>query len=390
MKTGHLLLTVLAILALGLAAGCSEQMTEPDTAIDTPTLEDEFGGYAAVNEDAGFGDDALLDEAYESDVEYDDPMLASPEMDSLIADPNSGYYHMRIVWGRLAYDSTVLDPTDWAGSLTISRGAEVIRHVIRFEPGQDEILPRTDRSLIEWNSVTTVHNDGIAVDLPIPPVRPLIDTTEVILVDTLGDTSVTLVIDTTLPDVEPVTVAFETTPYSRTFQLEELMALDTIVMLDDSNAVAFHAVRVHRMPCPRGFLAGRWGRDADGNGVYRGSWMDNRGRVIGFLRGHYGRNDAGEKVFFGKLVARDGQFEAFIKGRWDLQPDCNADQSAFEHAGGWFRGMIYAPDRTPIGVMGGRFRSAEFERGGFFQGRWKLYCPNVADALGDQEEGFRL
>ena len=118
--------------------------------------------------------------------------------------------------------------------------------------------------------------------------------------------------------------------------------------------------------------------------------MDNVGRVMGFMLGHDGRNEAGERVFFGKLVARDGQFEAFVKGRWDLRPDYNADQSAFEHTGGWYRGRIYTPDGTPIGIMGGRFRSAEFERGGFFQGRWKLYCPNAAEAPGDQEEGFRL
>ena len=87
---------------------------------------------------------------------------------------------------------------------------------------------RTDRTLIEWVSQTTVHNDGLAVDIFVPRPAPTLDTTEVPLVDTLGDSTWTIVVDTSYPEPEPVTVEFATGPYSRTFELAELQSLDTI------------------------------------------------------------------------------------------------------------------------------------------------------------------
>ncbi|HEX2897426.1 MAG TPA: hypothetical protein VHP63_05175, partial [candidate division Zixibacteria bacterium] len=265
-----LVLSLVALLAVVL--GCSKSAVEPESTMEEPNLTEEFGGYQAVSENPAFGDDELLTEASESEEEYDDPFLASAGMDTIINDSEAGHYHLRAVWGKLRYDSSSTTPTDWTGSLTITRGAEIIRRVIRFERSTDYIVPRKDRRLIEWVSQTTVHNDGIAVDIFVPRLKPLIDTSRFVQIDSNGNEIVIIVVDTTWPAIEPVKVEFKTSPYSRTFALEELVSLDTIVYLDDSNAVAFHAIKLDRFPCPRGFLAGAWGFTEDGRGVFRGVW----------------------------------------------------------------------------------------------------------------------
>jgi hypothetical protein len=357
------------IVMIAWAGGCSDKPVEPAADSNTPNLTDEFGGYTAAPEMPGFGDSELI-ESDNDESEVDDPLLASPAIASLVSDPRVVLFHVRAVWGQLRYDSTVTDVTDWTGSMTLSRGAIVVRRLIRFEPQQDQLLARTERGLVEWQSYTTVHHDGIAVDLYVQPMPPTFDTT--IVVDPSGDTAI--VVDTIPP--EPVTLAFETGPYSRTFTLRELAALDTVVTLDDGNAVAFHAFHIFRHVCPRGILVGHWGYDDEGNGVFRGSWRSLFGRIVGHLKGHFGRNDQGEGLFFGKWIDTSGRFEGFLKGRWGGYPDINADIAAREHAGGWFAGGIFDADRQRIGALEGRYCSSERWRGGWFQGRWKVFCAN--------------
>ncbi len=377
----------LSVVLLLWAAGCSENPVEPDALSGALNLEDEFGGYTSQLESEGFGDDELVQEA-DADEEYNDAMLLTPGVDTLVGDPDVGYYHFRAVWGQMCYDSTVIDPTDWSGSLTISRGAEIIRKVIRFERGQDLVLERYDRRIIEWNSITMVHNDGISVDLFVPPVRPEFDTLLVPDVDTLGDTSWAEVIDTTYPDPIPVTVTFETGPYSRTFTMDELMKLDTIVYMDDSSAVAFHALKLNRIPCPKGFLAGVWGVDPNGGQVFRGMWMNHRGNITGYLQGHYGVNNDGRRVLFGKWISMSGEFEGFIKGTYGYHPADHANGNAFKKGPGWLKATIYAGNREEIGILNGKFQSARGKNHGFFQGRWKLRCNDLGAEVSDSEEGF--
>jgi len=357
----HRLLSVAMLAALLLwGVGCSENPTGTEDQIENLNLNDPTGGYLATDESPGFGDSDLLAEANDND-EYDDPFRVLYSSDMTTDTTLEGGYHLRILWGQLRFDPTVTTVTDWTGSLIISRGAMVVRQVIAFEPDQDALLERTDRRLVEWTSFTTVHHDGLAVDIYIPP-----------------DTA-------TIPEV--VTVAFETGPYSRTFDLSELVALDTIVYLDDadSNAVAFHAFRLDRMLCARGFLAGRWGFNEDGQGVFRGMWMTRDGRISGWLRGHWGVNDDGDRVFFGKWISRDGRFQGFLRGRWDQHPSHNANPNAVKHAGGWFKGDVLDANRQVIGALKGKYKSHPQFKKGFFQGRWKLGCDEYEP---DREEGW--
>ncbi len=391
--------------------GCSSNPSEP-TNSTAGDLNADFGGYTATPEQPGFGDADLLAEAA-GEVSYNDPMQVSPAVDSLMEDPTSGFFVFRVTWGQLDYDSTMTTPTSWDGSLTISRGAELVRRVIRFEDGQDYVKPRTDRKLIEWVSTTTVHYDGLLVDMYFPRPMPMLDTTLTPAVDTLTDTTWTTVVDTTMtPEVDtlgdttwvtvvdttmtpnvdtypdttwipvvdttypdPVTVTFETGPYSRTFSLGELVALDTVVYLDDSNAVAFHAMKLDRVVCGRGFLSGHWGRDENGDGVFRGMWMSKRGLIDGWLQGSWGQDENGKNVFYGKWIDQSGAFEGLLAGTWAFMPNRHASDQARRHAGGWFSGKVFDDARSEIGLLRGRFKGPDHPvKAGYFQGLWRLNC----------------
>jgi hypothetical protein len=361
-----LLLTVVFI------AGCSKNATEPAKSDSSNLLNQPNGGFTTTNEAPGFGDQSLIGDPT-GEITYADPFASANDVESLFVDPMAGIYHIRILWGHLEYDSTEFDVTDWTGSLSTTHGCEVLRRVIRFEE-RDSILPRTSRQKIEWVSHTRPHNDGIAVDIIIPPGHPKIDTSVECVYDSLlGDSSCSENVDTIWPLPVLAQVKFQTGPYSRTFSLEELTRLDTIVTLEDGNEVAFKAFKFERFDCPKGFVGGRWGNDDSGNGVFAGMWIDRHG-PSGHVRGRWGTNDAGERVFFGKWISENGNFEGLLRGRWTPHPNPNADSTAFEHAGGRFAGKIFDAADVEIGILRGLYRTHPEDKAGAFMGRWKLHC----------------
>jgi hypothetical protein len=371
------------------AIGCSDNPSEPQIDADLPNINDDFGGYAAVDEAPGFGDPELI--AMEGDEEeVDDALLSSPVIQDWIVNPNVLAFHFRAIWGQLTYDSMVTTPTDWTGSLTISRGGVITRRLICWELNQDFLLPRTTREVVEWQSTTTVHHDGLAFDLMVPWVTSY-DTT--VVVDTIDDTTfdTTYLVDTIVP--EPFTLTFAIGPYTRTFDMEELAALDTIVYVDDadSNAVVFQGYQKFRTVCPRGILSGRWGYDEEGNGIFRGVWHSRFGYVDGYLSGTFGVNDQDEQVFYGKWIDRDGRFEGLLAGYYGLHPNTNASETAKRRAGGWLKGRIFDASESAIGELKGRFKSNTNFPAGWFQARWKLDCsdvPEVDENLGALEDAI--
>ncbi len=345
------LLPLALIATLLLAVGCSNNSpVQPNS--QTENFTDPFGGYTATAESPAFGDQQLLATSA-GEVAYDDPILKSPAVDSMVSDSEAGVYYFRALWGQLRYDSTVTTSTDWSGSLTVSRGAIVVRRLIRFEEGQDYIKDRTDSNLVEWVSSTTVHHDGIAFGIFVPPASN----------------------DSMMATDSDVTVTFETGPYSRTFTLAEIAALDTIVTLDDadSNAVAFFGFRYYRGQCRKGFVSGGWGYDREGMGRFRGMWTSRNGELLGYVQGHFGQDSSGQKVFYGKWISADGSFEGLLRGTWKGRVPNHVPDHARRYAGGWFKGGVFDAAEQPIGEIMGKYRSGPHGPG-FFQGRWKTNC----------------
>ena len=353
MKRMSILLVLLA--ALGLVFGGCSSTTDPTT--PTSNLED-FGDYTAENEAPNFGNPDIAElTADDSEKPIDDPVALSPVVDSVENLEHPDIFCLRVVWGNLQGDTGVTDLTDWSGSLTLSRGAVVVTHTIRFEPGQDYLLPRYNDSgfyvpeELHWVSQTSWHFDGLATRLFFPPV--------------VVDTS-----DTNAVEPEPVTVTYESPQLTITFTMDELEDLDTLVSIGFGNAVSFQAQRCDRMPHLKGHLIGRWGRDDEGNGIFYGRWLSNRGRLMGTLEGEWGIDTTGARVFVGKYIDTEGNFTGFIKGLW-------RDRGRGRNASGQFRGRIYDADREPIGVLKGHFKKGETRKGGYFAGRWCVGCNNI-------------
>jgi hypothetical protein len=367
------------------AVGCSDNPTS--TPEEAAAVTEEFGGYTATDEAPAFGD-AELQVAEAEELEVDDPLLSSPAVQEVVNDVEARVFHLRAVWGMIPYDTTVTAVTDWTGSLTISRGAILLRRLIRFEPATDYILWRTDRTLLEWVSMTTVANDGVAVDLFVPPVRPIIDSSWVYVEG--GDS--TLVVDTIPAD--PVTVTFTTGPYSHTFTLADLARLDEVITLESGNSVVFQSLQVFPNVCPRGHLAGMWGLNEDSVGVFKGFWMSGHGHLIGHVEGNYGQDTAGVNVFYGKWIDASGQFEGLLRGTWGKRQPTANELSRGKQPGGWFAGEVFDANAVPIGVLAGRFHDSRKYKDGWFQGRWRLNCStpedndpddDYDDGIGDQE-----
>jgi hypothetical protein len=366
-----LILPLMALALIVWVAGCSKSPTN-NKSTDTSS-SNQFGGYTTTTETPAFGDAALAANSAGEQI-VNDPAVNSPMVDSLQNDTTAGVFHFRAVWGHLRYDSTVTVATDWSGSLTINpRGAIVLRKKIRFEHATDSILPRTSWNNLQWISKTTVYSDGIECDLLIPRPRPTYDTTFIPVVDTLGDTTMTIKIDT-IPGT-PAKVEFVSGPYSRTFTLSELARLDTVINLNDSVSIAFGAFERTHFGCPRGMLAGSWGADSvSGDYAFKGSWISGFGLLSGFVEGTATTDSMGIKVFYGKWIDSTGEFQGFLRGLWGFQPNYHADSNAVIHAGGWFWGGVYDANANLTGIVKGRFKSGETADAGFFQGRWRTSC----------------
>jgi len=343
MKKIRFLFVVLVALGL-VAGGCTNSIDSTET--PSTDLED-FGQYEATDEpSADFGDADLAQLLAETDeVPYQDPVLVSPVVDSLDNDESTAKYCFRMLWGNIPRDSGITDLTNWSGGLVISRGAIVVTHTIRFEPGQDSLLPRYNDAgyyipeELHWVSATSVGIDGIATRLYVPP--------------------------STNDDV--VTVTYKSEQLEISFDIAELEALDTLIEIGPGNAILFQAIRCEPgagRPT-RGHLAGVWTRDDDGQGIFYGRWLSSGGDLMGTLKGEWGLDSTGTRVFIGKWVDTEGRFEGFVKGIWNPNP-----MSMRPQANGFFRGRIFNAERKAIGVLRGHYAMGTARPGGFFAGQW--------------------
>jgi len=357
----HNTLKTLAVLALMMAwmvTGCSGPVSDSSQQDDIATrpqsidLDDAFGGFNTADEAPAFND-AMLTADYgpSSTATYDDPMASDEDVVAEERRPQRQRYLM-ITWGNLEADSTVEDVTDWAGSLTVENGAVLLKRTIRFE-GNDEILPRVSRDLLEWNSLTRPHYDGILVKLHKFMPR-----------DSTGDDSTRV----DAPDMPQLAVTFSTGPLTVTINEEDLVDLHRIVVVDDAgNAVAFNTISIEPSDCGGGFLSGQWKNVSDRpGGNFRGKWISHNGAHMGYLRGVYGPNSRDEKVFFGKWIEENGHFMGLLRGRYGSFED---------RPGGWFAGSWFNANlRAKGGLRGAWNTSDDIDGGGQFRGQWRRAC----------------
>lgn len=349
---------ILLSAALFLAAGCSGNDPDPTTPDPNASdgridLEAQFGGFDRRDEQPAFGDPALA-ASVGLEASVDDPAPAG--FDDLLADPASHLYSVTIRWGLFGEgmgsdgdpDDPSATPTDWSGSLEVTRGQLQIVRVIAWEREDRIELPRSDPSLVEWTSTTRGNHDGIRVLVRRAPSRE-------------GE-----------PDD---TLTFTTPLVTKSFAFAELGDLELEIETGNANGdvVRFAGWEAPRLMTSRGFLGGGWNWNADESvGHFAGRWVGVRGEVSGFLRGVYGLNDAGDKVFFGKYIDRDGRFQGFLRGHWETsRGEEETGPSLGLFRGEWLDGAA-SPQR--MGALHGTWRLRGDGRGAF-DGRWCVGCP---------------
>jgi hypothetical protein len=349
-------LVFLSITAALVFGGCSESdgPSAPEDNLYTreqvANLDDPYGGYNFADEAPGFGDPALIDE-FGDDPDFNDPFESDPAVATRERDREGrlrGRVFLAVTWGNLHKDSTITHVTDWTGSLAVKPGAILLQRIMRFEP-EDYILPRTERGLLEWVSHTSTGFDGVLVRIvPCP--------------STTADVQAEI-------DSANTVITFSSGPFTASFTLAQLPGLHRIVTLDDGNAVAFDAIYVPPVSCPRGFLGGVWRHHAEREGgKFFGKYVSETGLHMGFVKGFYGVNKDGHKVFFGKWISRSGEFRGVLRGRWGHFEG----EKAGYFAGGWM-----GRDRRFHGDLKGEWRRNDERHAGFFRGVWAADCSDA-------------
>jgi len=374
------------ILALSLsflaAAGCQLFSDDPSSPASNPTGDDPAeesinlnsptGGYTATDEQPAFGEPENFNFT-EKENEYQDRFRNTRQYKKRIELEGARKYRLRAIWGKLAeayQDSTDNDccPVDFSGSLEFEAGVVVIERTIGFE--MLDYVTRIDGSTIEWVSHTCPGVDGIQVKLVAPPVNPPAD-----------DDS--LEIDELDYDEDDVVLTIKAGPYSGSFTMAQLDSLDIVEPVDRcGNGVM---IRSHPdLPCPHGYMAGRWihvepdtivspedSTETRGiiRGRFRGIWISDRGRPAGYLRGVFGLNSLGESVFYGKYIDFRGRFKGFLKGHY------GSDISSYSATpAGWYKGIWMGRNAAREGNLAGEWISAGQNGAGFFHGKWWKEC----------------
>jgi len=322
----------LALLLATTAAACvddTQPPAEPATDDVVSAIEQENGGLDTTDEAPEFGiADLYVAAAIEADAAEADPMASDPSIVEM-ARPGAANVVARdlvILWGRWPADPTATVGRDWSGSLQLSRGGMVVKRRIAFEQATDRVLPRTSRDLIEFESQTRPHADGLVLT----------------------------VLDGDAANPDPITLTY--TPNGGTAHSLDLSRLANgpiVVDVGDGNRIL---IAGHRRvdTCEHGFMRGRWRALAPNASAYLGVVTNSDGEPIGHIRGIAGQRQNGDKVMFGKFIDRDGQFKGLLKGTYD---------------NGHYRARWI--DRSgDHGVAGGVYFPGPSMRAGGFLGRW--------------------
>ncbi len=374
------LLAILASVLLIAGFGCQNDSTPPSSALPEQgiDLNSPTGGLSTSNEAPAFGEpgkfavlsnEKCVDDPYGDDMDCDDSLRAR----------GAKLYEFRAIWGRLAEmrDSTLANPCplDWSGTLHMDGGVIVIEKTIAFEA--DDSISRVDSSTISWVSNTGPGVDGIHVKLVVP-----------------SDSSF-------CGGCTPM-LELSTGPYSRTFTLDELFALNMVSPVDTcGNAMSITSV-LEPLGCPHGQLMGAWellpsdsltpadSLETGGTvlGVLRGVWFARGGLIRGHVKGVFGLNSAGESVFFGKYIDLTGRFMGIVRGTYasktppvaldggngrggDKHRELKRDRGRF--AGEWIDASVNVQGR-----LKGRWISSETGKG-YFHGIWGMRCDDGCD-----------
>ena len=323
-----------------LGAACGQNGEEVDDI--AAAIETELGGLNMENERELFGVAKEFDEAelIQEEQEHVDSLDNTKEVDTVRNAPEAVRYHVTVLWGQIPSNRDNPVVRDWGGTLTINRGAMLVRSAIAFEPATDKVLPRVDRQIIALESKTRPARDGLRL----------------VIIDPTPSADDELVLS--FQDKEGIVYSVA---------VEELVNEPQSQIVDDlNNRVVVVALRDPVDICDYGFLTGRWRKVSDRYGRLLGRVTNERGHTVGHMRGIFGVRENEDKVFFGKYINTKGEFRGLFAGTYGE---------------GYFDGR-WLHRNGEVGRLGGRYWETEAGiPGGGFEGRWsETSCDIVVDS----------
>lgn len=323
-------LTCAAALAL---AACTAATPEDEEADEIASaIEEDSGGLDMNDSEPLFGEPEMFaDAAIEPDTAVADPMASDPETASTLAAPDAALYQAIVLWGQMPPDFHNQDGHEWDGTISINRGAMLVRRTIGFEDATDALEPRTDRRSVSFLSMTLPLVDGLVLTIADP--QP--------------------------SSADPLVVTYTAASgavFSATIA-DLVSGVQSMAVDESGNRIAAAAMPRAIDPCAHGTLRGRWHRVEEGRGRLIGVVSSADGETVGHMLGVYGRRASGEQVFFGKYIASDGTFRGLFAGGY---------------RDGRFLGKWIVRDDPDHGVLAGEYRETIDgpETGGLFVGRW--------------------
>jgi hypothetical protein len=245
--------------------------------------------------------------------------------------PGAVLFNTMVLWGQMPPDRDNDQALVWSGTISINRGALIVRRSLGFEDRTDAILDRTDPRSVSFDSMTLPHMDGLRLTI----------------------------VDPTPGSDEPLVVTYILDNGNQlTAPMSDLVDGPVSLAVDEAgNRIVAVAMPERADPCAHGTLRGRWHKVRDGRGRFIGRVDGADGEPEGHIRGVYGRRADGEQVFFGKYIDLDGRFRGIFGGGY---------------RDGHFAGRWLVRGPLDHGVLAGEYRETIRgpETGGHFLGRW--------------------
>jgi hypothetical protein len=329
-------------LALAACGSVVEDRESPEAV--GQAVESEFGGDTTADEAPGFGDEALaLPEFQSEDAAVSDMTTDRPEL------RDARHVRIAVIWGYPRPNPEATTVVDWTGNISVTNAGLRVLRTLRFEDTDVVVRPRTDLHVVEFESQTKPHADGLLLDVVIAPVLN--------------------------PEGGPITLTFNSAPFTGSLTLQPGMRLNHVETVDDAgHVVAYHIIAPDADGCTEGFLRGRWHQsgEVDGHrlGTIKGRFTAHDGRIRGHLRGVFGVREDGKQVWFAKVIDRDGKFLGLLAGRYGdgklaalFFTRNDADEKIVK---GMVRGVYFDADGDHDGGFFGRYseRCAEDPREG--------------------------
>jgi hypothetical protein len=346
MKTLKLALPMLFALFI---VGCGEESKPPTSAVNEPPVQ-------TIPSELASAMTTKLDEL--SGAEGID--VRNPPQ---IYDSNFDYYALVIVWGTLRPTNILGGPIiDWSGNMNFNGVGDINPvHPIDFEPETDAIIADSLPGFVEWTSTTLLESDGIA-----GIVR--------------HDRRVVYIVSPRLQ--------FSTAPFAVELQLDQLERFSGIFPVDNMNAVAVMAHRIHRNVCARGGFRGVWTRDdiSGLSGSMHGIWFNANGDSVGRYSGKYWVAESGDYLFEGAISALvTDDVKGHFRGTWSFDDYrmCPAPECGTSH--GQFRGKLTYLSSGSIGEISGEFGDYSGNTAMPMHGDWRLFCRDSNSPRAEQE-----